>query len=291
MEVCKQRTEMNHMLRTQSRVLLARSSRTFGAFGPQQSLNLAPKISSVYVSRRFNSGKPEDLPNAFDASSQAITDAVSSASLDAAAQVAVAAPAKLNFVVESVMTLVDNVHVMADVPYWAAIVLTTIGLRTLLFPVALKTIQGSARMAAMRPDMQKVQEAMNNDPNGKESHMQVKYQNEMKALFVKHKVNPLRAMIWPFAQFPVFIAFFMALREMGTYYPGFSSGGAYWFENLAMADPLYIFPIINSVSFALMVELGGDGVQMEQQKTFKYIMRGLALVMIPITIDMPTVSE
>jgi YidC/Oxa1 family membrane protein insertase len=159
-----------------------------------------------------------------------------------------------------------------------------------LLPVAIKTIQGSARMAVMRPEMQKVQDMMTKDPNKDDQRVTLRYQNEMKALFIKHKVNPLRAVLWPLFQFPVFIAFFMALKEMGTYYPGFATGGAAWFTNLAAADPYLILPLFNSLSFLLMVEMGADGINAQQQKTFQNVMRGLAVVMVPLTMDMPSVS-
>jgi YidC/Oxa1 family membrane protein insertase len=190
----------------------------------------------------------------------------------------------------AVMSFLENCHTMLDIPYWGAIVLTTIGIRACLLPVAIKTIQGSARMAVMRPEMQKVQDMMTKDPNKDDQRVTLRYQNEMKALFIKHKVNPLRAVLWPLFQFPVFIAFFMALKEMGTYYPGFATGGAAWFSNLAAADPYLILPLFNSLSFLLMVEMGADGINAQQQKTFRNVMRGLAVVMVPLTMDMPSVS-
>ncbi len=207
--------------------------------------------------------------------------------LDAAMAVAGVATEHSNFVVRGVMNFIDSVHNFVGVPYWEAIILTTIGLRMVLLPIALKTVQGSARMAVMRPDMQKLQDAMSKDPNAGDMNVKLRYQKEMQALFLKHKVNPLRAVMWPFVQFPVFIAFFMALKEMGTYFPGMATGGDFWFTDLTAADPYYILPLFNSISFLAMIELGGDGVQMEQQQKFKMIMRGLAVAMVPLTATMP----
>jgi YidC/Oxa1 family membrane protein insertase len=117
--------------------------------------------------------------------------------------------------------------------------------------------------------------------------VKAKFQEQMKALFAKHKVNPLRAVMWPLAQFPIFIALFMALRDMGTYYPGFATGGALWFIDLSMPDAWLILPIFNSLSFLAMIELGSDGVQVSQQGTFKWAMRGLGVAMVPLTMSMP----
>lgn len=219
----------------------------------------------------------------------AIGDA-SSALNDAIASAVVSAPPDAGFVIGHLMSGLDQLHTMAGIPYWGAIVAATIGIRILLLPVAIKTIQGSARMAIMRPDMQKVQDLMTSDPNAGEVQVKLKYQNEMKALFVKHKVNPARALLWPLFQFPIFISIFMGLKEMGQHYPDFATGGIWIFTNLAAADTSLILPIFNSLSFLAMVEMGADGIQVNQQKVFKNVMRGLAVVMVPITMDMPSVS-
>jgi membrane protein insertase Oxa1/YidC/SpoIIIJ len=63
--------------------------------------------------------------------------------------------------------------------------------------------------------------------------------------------------------------------------------GDFWFTNLAMADPTYIFPVFNAVTFLLMVELGADGIEMEQKTMFKNVMRAMAVFMVPMTASMP----
>lgn len=209
---------------------------------------------------------------------------VSSASVAADLVAAVPQP---NFIVSGVMDIVDNVHLFMDIPYWEAIIVSTIGLRVLLFPIALKSIQSSGRMAAMRPAMEKVQANFKNDPNNSDIKAKAKYEQEMRALFVKYKVNPFRAMMFPFVQLPVFISIFMALKQMGEHFPGFATGGALWFQDLGMADPTYILPVFNSLSFLIMIEIGSDGVQMQQKGHFKWIMRGLAVAMVPLTASMP----
>ncbi|RYH19938.1 YidC/Oxa1 family membrane protein insertase [archaeon] len=207
--------------------------------------------------------------------------------LTSTAAVAVANIDDANYVVGTVMKFIDYVHTLAGVPYWEAIVFTTVGLRFLLLPVVLKTTQSSARLAVARPEMQKVQEAMAKDTNTADSRVQLKYQKEMSAVLSKHKVNPVRALLWPVCQFPIFIAFFMALRDMGTYFPGFLTGGDFWFTNLSAPDSFYYLPIANSVSFLLMIELGADGMPTQQQATFRWVMRGLAVALVPLTSSMP----
>lgn len=187
-----------------------------------------------------------------------------------------------------VIQLIENLHLFADVPYWQAIAAFTVGLRILLLPVALKTVVNSARMATLRPDMQKLQEAMMGDIA--DNQTKLRYQMEMRNLFVKHKVNPFMALLMPLFQMPIFISCFFGLRKMQDYFPAFAEGGDFWFPDLSAMDPFMILPAYNALTFLLMIEMGADGIQIEQKNTFKWIMRGIGVAMVPLTYTMPAVS-
>jgi len=60
-----------------------------------------------------------------------------------------------------------------------------------------------------------------------------------------------------------------------------------WFTDLAAADSTMVLPVLNAVSFLMMIELGADGMASSDQDKFKWVMRGLAFVMTPITMSMP----
>jgi YidC/Oxa1 family membrane protein insertase len=250
---------------------------------------VAPMVNTFAV--RSFSATPDgtDSLSAVDAASTnaSLLEAAKIMTDEKTLDVAVALTSNHNFVIRGVMDFIEGVHNFAELPYWGAIVATTIFLRVLMTPIALKTLQSSARMAHLRPALQKVQDAMTKDANASDNNTKVMYQKEMQALFLKYKVNPLRAVLWPFFQLPIFVSFFMALRGMGDCYPGLATGGAFWFTDLTAADSTYILPVINSLSFLAMLELGADGVQMKQQATFKNVMRGLAVAMIPLTASMP----
>jgi superfamily II DNA/RNA helicase len=102
-------------------------------------------------------------------------------------------------------------------------------------------------MQHLKPDMERVTAAMKAAESMSDPKIQLRYQMEMKEMFIKHKVNPFKALVMPFLQMPIFISVFMALRQAHEYLPTFSSGGAYWFTDLSAADPYYILPIINGL--------------------------------------------
>lgn len=62
-----------------------------------------------------------------------------------------------------------------------------------------------------------------------------------------------------------------------------------WFVDLTAPDSNLILPVMNAASFLVMVELGADGMGSgAQTQTFKWVMRGLALGMTPLTMNLPT---
>eukprot|EP01035_Chromulina_nebulosa_P017231 gene17231-22757_t len=135
---------------------------------------------------------------------------------------------------------------MTGLPYWETILAITISLRILLIPIGIKAVINAARMALLRPDMQKVTDAFNNDPNN------------------------------------------VDIQSMGTYIPAIATGGAFWFVDLTVPDPYYIFPVLNALSFLAMIEIGADGMQSDpNMQGAKWGMRGLALVIFPATIYIP----
>lgn len=271
------------MLRTLG---LRRNSRFYGkSFLGRSPLELTGLRVDIF--RNFSTGGDELSKSAVEtiASSTPIVDNI----LLEAAAAAATTPAMTMNPKFLAMQGIDYIHTFADLPYWESILVVTVALRIILLPIAVKTVQNAARMTAMRPDMQKIQNTMTTDPNINDLRVKQKYQQEMLALFVKYKVNPLRSMMMPFFQLPIFISFFMALRDMGTYFPGYNTGGDFWFPDLSAADPLIILPVTNALSFLAMIELGSDGLQTNQKATFKWAMRGLAVVMVPLTYTMPEV--
>lgn len=186
---------------------------------------------------------------------------------------------------------IEYLHVTMDMPYWTCIVMLSFTLRICMTPLGIKTVQNGARMACLKPEMEKLTSSMKTQDGDAAS--KTRYQAQLKALFKQHDVNPLRAVAMPLIQLPLFISFFSALRQLGDYCPDVNSGGLLWFTDLSVPDPYYILPVVNAMSFMAMIELGSDGMKMGNQansETVKWAMRGLGLAMMPMTATMPAVS-
>lgn len=188
---------------------------------------------------------------------------------------------------DMIMYSIENLHLSWQIPYWEAIVLTTLAFRVCLMPISIKTAQGSARMAAVRPLLTKISDAMKKDANAGSMAKKKAYADQSKALMKQYKVNPFVSLMMPIVQLPIFMSFFFALQGMGEHFPAMQTGGILWFTDLTAPDSYMILPAANALSFLLMIEIGADGLATGDQGNFKWVMRGLAFMMTPLTMSMP----
>ena len=120
-------------------------------------------------------------------------------------------------------------HDASGLPWWQCIAGVTLALRTCLLPLAVFQMQNAARLALTKPEMELITKRWK-ALGGYAAPPQAtqKYQEEMKAVFAKHKCSPGRSMIGIFVQAPLFMSFFFALQRMSHTYPSFQSGGTLW---------------------------------------------------------------
>jgi hypothetical protein len=178
-----------------------------------------------------------------------------------------------------VCSYINNIHVAWDVPYWHSIMIGTLGLRLVILPVALRTMQNAGRLAVVQPLVKaKVDEA---NANKDDKELYTKLMLEGRDIYAQHNVNPVLSLLLPFVQMPLFVSFFFGLQRMVEIFPDYTSGGTLWFENLAVADPTYMLPIINGFTFFLVFESNSD--LKAKQPQMMIFFRAMALFMIPIT--------
>jgi YidC/Oxa1 family membrane protein insertase len=217
------------------------------------------------------SDKAAAIAEAASSISQGASDSLPATVIDSVTQVDEAA-AVIGFSPSQViMQIIDQVHLLVGIPYWEAIILTTLGLRVVMLPMAISSVQNAAKMGALRPAIQAIKDRQAKHPSGDDPSIRSRFEAETKQLFLSHKVNPLKSIAMPLIQLPIFLSLYFALRDMGIYFPEYSTGGEFWFSDLTAADQYYIFPVVNALSFLVMIELGADGIQTENQGMFKWV--------------------
>ncbi len=137
-----------------------------------------------------------------------------------------------------IMYCIEQIHQVSHLPYWNSIVLGTLALRIFLFPLQVKSMKNTARMAFLKPDLDKLQSLYMKDPNFQhDPAKRLEYQKLMQELFSKHKVNPIRSFIVQLIPLPIFISIFWGLRDFQNFFPAYKEGGDFWFTDLSIPDP------------------------------------------------------
>eukprot|EP00884_Botryococcus_braunii_P009438 jgi/Botrbrau1/18496/Bobra.0072s0075.1 len=183
-------------------------------------------------------------------------------------------------------------HEATATPWWESIAIVTLAVRVAVFPVVVKQIQSTFRMTQARPEMLAAQQIFKDEAARGNPNAQQEFAVRMNAVWAKYDCHPLKSMISPLVQAPIFIGFFSALRSFSTAkVPSLMEGGLFWFTDLTVPDPTYALPIIASGIFLINVELGAaDGMQGQPANVMsrlKWFMRGLAVIMVPFTASMP----
>ncbi|MXP63947.1 membrane protein insertase YidC [Roseomonas sp. M0104] len=117
-----------------------------------------------------------------------------------------------------------------------AILVATVVLKALFFPLASKAYKSMARMKALAPKMQEIRERYKDDP--------AKAQAEMMALYRTEKVNPASGCLPMLIQIPVFFALYKVLFvtiEM-RHAPFFG-----WIHDLSAPDPTNLFTLFGLI--------------------------------------------
>lgn len=189
-----------------------------------------------------------------------------------------------------VQNCMEFLHVGCDLPWWGVIAIGTICVRLVLFPLVIASQRNAAKMNNHMPQMQVLQMKMTEARQAGNSIDSARYAQEMVAFMKEKNLNPLKNMLVPLAQAPIFISFFMGLRQMAnTPVESMREGGLFWFTDLTVCDQFYALPIITSITMFLTIELGTDSARMSAQnmQMVRYVLRAMPLFIFPFTINFP----
>ena len=139
-----------------------------------------------------------------------------------------------------------------------SIILLTIFVKILLYPLSAASLKSMAKMRTLQPEMARIKELYGDDRQ--------KAGQEQMALFKKHRVNPLGGCFPMLLQMPVFIALYWVLSESVEIR---HSPWIIWIQDLSAKDPLFILPLIMGASMFLMQKLQPAPTDPMQAKVFQ----------------------
>ena len=152
-----------------------------------------------------------------------------------------------------------------------SIILLTVLLKLLLWPLTAKGFSSMAKMRKFGPEMKEIQERYKDD--------RAKVGTETMALYKKEGINPVGGCFPIFLQMPVFVAFFFCLREsVQLRHESFF----FWIQDLSAPDPLFILPLIFAGLMYLTQQLNPpppDPTQAQVMKFMPIMIAGIFVIM------------
>ena len=128
--------------------------------------------------------------------------------------------------------------------YGIAIILVTILLRIVTFPLQYKSFKSMKKMQKIQPELAKLKDKHKNDPQA--------MQKETMELFKKAGANPLSGCLPLLLQMPFFFAIWKVLTN------AVELDGApfyFWITNLTDKDPFYVLPVLMGASMFLQQKM------------------------------------
>lgn len=148
-----------------------------------------------------------------------------------------------------------------------AIILLTIGIKALFYPLSAASYKSMAKMRAVTPRLTAIKERCGDDKQ--------RLNREMMELYKREKINPLGGCLPVLVQIPVFIALYWALLgavEMRD------APWALWITDLSSVDPFYVLPVIMVVTMLIQTKLNPtppDPMQAKVMMAMPFIFGGM----------------
>jgi YidC/Oxa1 family membrane protein insertase len=169
--------------------------------------------------------------------------------------------------VASVLAFLYNLTVSMGIPSYAiAIILLTILIKVVTYPLTYKQMHSMKKMQQIQPMVAEVQKKYKSNPE--------KANKAVMELYKEHKANPISGCLPLIVQMPILIALFQALQKFQYQ----DLGSAFlWVPHLKNPDPYFILPVIVAVSTYFQTKLttpttNTDGAGASTQKMMLYMM-------------------
>ena len=167
----------------------------------------------------------------------------------------------LSNIVQQVITVLYNMTATVGLPnYGLAIIIMTIIVKILLYPLTKKQIESTKAMMAMQPKMKAIQEKYKNDKQ--------RLNMELANLYKQENVNPLAGCLPLLVQMPIMIGIFYGIRDF--HYVG--QANFLWIQSISNPDPMYILPVLSALTTFVQSKQTMPDTSSAQNKMMLYFM-------------------
>lgn len=167
----------------------------------------------------------------------------------------------LSNIVQQVITVLYNMTATVGLPnYGLAIIIMTIIVKILLYPLTKKQIESTKAMMAMQPKMKAIQEKYKNDKQ--------RLNMELANLYKQENVNPLAGCLPLLVQMPIMIGIFYGIRDFHYFGPA----NFLWIQSISNPDPMYILPVLSALTTFVQSKQTMPDTSSAQNKMMLYFM-------------------
>ncbi len=157
------------------------------------------------------------------------------------------------------LTSLEHLHGLTGNWGWAILLLTLI-LQVLLFPLTWKSLRAAAQMKKLQPEVAKLQQKYAGDS--------AKLSAATMELYKTKGANPLGGCLPMVLQMPIFIALFNALRNSWELH---GAAWIFWIRDLSAKDPYYVLPVVMGGLMFLQSKMNPPAGDPAQQKIMMFM--------------------
>jgi len=164
------------------------------------------------------------------------------------------------FIAKPMFAMMQYIHDYVGNWGWT-IVLVTILVKIILFPLSHKGMMSMNRLKELAPKIKSIQEKYKDDKQKASMHMM--------ELYKKEGANPMGGCLPILLQIPVFFAIYRVLLNAIELK---GSEWIFWIQDLSVMDPYFILPILMGVTMYVQQKITPTQIQDEmQQKIFQFL--------------------
>lgn len=141
------------------------------------------------------------------------------------------------FFAKGLLLIMNWLHNALSIPYGWAIIVLTVLLKVVFWPLTAASTRASQRMAALAPQITALKEKYKDDP--------AKFSAKQMEFYKENKINPVAGCLPMLVQLPVFFGFFVMLRTAIE----LRGASFFWATDLSKSDTLFMIPGLSFIPF------------------------------------------
>ena len=150
----------------------------------------------------------------------------------------------MSFFAKALLLIMNWVHNVASIPYGWVIIVITVALKVIFWPLTAASTRSAKRMQALAPQVNALKEKYKDDPQ--------KFSQKQWELWKKNKVSPVSGCLPMLVQLPVFFGLYSMLRTAIE----LRGAGFLWIADLSKPDTLFVIPGLTFIPFNISTPEG-----------------------------------